>query len=96
MDPETPLVVPEVNPEDAASHKGIIANPNCSTIQMVVALNPLHRVNPIERIIVSTYQAVSGAGGPPRLRSCGSRSPLSRRAERDDISWKAFPASDCV
>ena len=62
MDPQVPLVVPEVNPEDIHSHKGIIANPNCSTIQMVVALSPLHRVNPIQRIIVSTYQAVSGTG----------------------------------
>ncbi|MBI2856041.1 MAG: aspartate-semialdehyde dehydrogenase [Chloroflexi bacterium] len=62
MDPQVPLVVPEVNPEDIHAHKGIIANPNCSTIQMVVALNPLHRVNPIQRIIVSTYQAVSGTG----------------------------------
>ncbi len=65
MDPETPLVVPEVNPEDLASkHNGIIANPNCSTIQMVVALNPLHKVNPIKRIIVDTYQAVAGTGTP--------------------------------
>ncbi|GAJ07705.1 unnamed protein product, partial [marine sediment metagenome] len=57
-----PLVVPEVNPEDIKWHNGIIANPNCSTIQMVVALYPLHRVNPIKRIIVDTYQAVSGTG----------------------------------
>ncbi len=62
MEPEIPLVVPEVNPEDLANHKGIIANPNCSTIQMVVALNPLHKVNPIKRIIVDTYQSVSGTG----------------------------------
>ena len=62
MDPDAPLVVPEVNPEDIRSHKGIIANPNCSTIQMVVALDPLHRVSPIRRIVVSTYQAVSGTG----------------------------------
>jgi aspartate-semialdehyde dehydrogenase len=62
MDPDAPLVVPEVNPEDISSHKGIIANPNCSTIQMVVALDPLHRVSPIRRIVVSTYQAVSGTG----------------------------------
>jgi aspartate-semialdehyde dehydrogenase len=55
-------VVPEVNPGDLAHHKGIISNPNCSTIQMVVALAPLHRVNPIKRIIVSTYQSVSGTG----------------------------------
>jgi len=62
METSVPLVVPEVNPEDIKCHKGIIANPNCSTIQMVVALYPLHKVNPIKRIIVSTYQAVSGAG----------------------------------
>ena len=62
MDPEVPLVVPEVNPEDIKLHKGIIANPNCSTIQMVVTLYPLHRVNPIKRIIVDTYQSVSGTG----------------------------------
>jgi aspartate-semialdehyde dehydrogenase len=62
MDKTVPLVVPEVNPEDIKKHKGIIANPNCSTIQMVVALYPLHRVNPIKRIIVDTYQAVSGTG----------------------------------
>ncbi|MBI2847227.1 MAG: aspartate-semialdehyde dehydrogenase [Chloroflexi bacterium] len=62
MDPEIPLVVPEVNPQDAMQHKGIIANPNCSTIQMVVALWPLHKVNPIKRVIVSTYQSVSGWG----------------------------------
>ncbi|SHF32532.1 aspartate-semialdehyde dehydrogenase [Seinonella peptonophila] len=62
MDPEVPLVVPEVNPEAIAQNKGIIANPNCSTIQMVVALKPLYDQFGIERIIVSTYQAVSGAG----------------------------------
>ncbi|MBA7505744.1 Aspartate-semialdehyde dehydrogenase [subsurface metagenome] len=62
MTPNIPLVVPEVNPEDIKWHKGIIANPNCSTIQLVVALYPLHRVNPIKRIIVDSYQAVSGTG----------------------------------
>ena len=62
MDSMVPLVVPEVNPEDIKWHKGIIANPNCSTIQLVVALYPLHKVNPIRRIVVSTYQAVSGSG----------------------------------
>jgi len=59
---EVPLVVPEVNFEDIEQHRGIIANPNCSTIQMVVALYPLHKVNRIKRIIVDTYQAVSGTG----------------------------------
>jgi len=62
MDPTVPLVVPEVNPQAARAHHGIIAGPNCSTTQMVVALWPLHRKNPIQRIIVDTYQAVSGTG----------------------------------
>jgi len=62
MDPNIPLVVPEVNPQDAAKHQGLIANPNCSTIQMVVALKPLHDLCKIKRIVVSTYQAVSGTG----------------------------------
>ncbi|KRE56669.1 aspartate-semialdehyde dehydrogenase [Paenibacillus sp. Soil750] len=62
MDPDTPLVVPEVNVEKINEHKGIIANPNCSTIQMVAALKPLYDRYGISRIIVSTYQAVSGAG----------------------------------
>lgn len=62
MEPWVPLVVPEVNPEDIEWHKGIIANPNCSTIQMVVVMHYLHRINPIKRIVVSTYQSVSGTG----------------------------------
>src|SRR5690606_14457718 len=62
MDEDVPLVVPEVNEEDLKHHKGIIANPNCSTIQMVVALKPIQEKYGLERVIVSTYQAVSGAG----------------------------------
>jgi aspartate-semialdehyde dehydrogenase len=62
MDPDVPLVVPEVNPHDVARHRGIIANPNCSTIQMVVALKPIHDAFRIRRVVVSTYQSVSGAG----------------------------------
>ena len=62
MEPDIPLVVPEVNPEDLDNHSGIIANPNCSTIQLVVALKPLHDAAKVRRVIVSTYQAVSGAG----------------------------------
>ena len=62
MDPDTPLVIPEVNPEDAHHHKGLIANPNCTTILMCLAVYPLHQVNPIKRIVVSTYQSASGAG----------------------------------
>jgi len=62
MDKDVPLIVPEVNPEDIKKHKNIISNPNCSTIQMVLALKPLHENFHIKRIVVSTYQAVSGAG----------------------------------
>ena len=62
MDPEVPLVVPEVNPQAIARHKGIIANPNCSTIIMMMALKPLYDLSKIKRIVVSTYQAVSGGG----------------------------------
>jgi len=62
MDDDVPLVVPEVNAGDVALHSGVIANPNCSTIQMVVALKPLFDLAPIKRVVVSTYQAASGAG----------------------------------
>ncbi len=62
MDPEVPLVVPEVNPEAAGAHRGIIANPNCTTILMALAVWPLHQVQPVRRIVASTYQSASGAG----------------------------------
>lgn len=62
MDPQVPLVVPEVNPQDILWHNGIISNPNCSTIQAVVALKPLHDSYALKRVVYSTYQAVSGAG----------------------------------
>ena len=69
MDPEVPLVVPEVNPEDVKWHKGIISNPNCSTIITVTAVNALNAISPIRAMTASTYQAVSGAGaeGPVEL-----------------------------
>jgi aspartate-semialdehyde dehydrogenase len=62
MNPEVPLVVPEINPKAVENHSGIIANPNCTTILMGVAIYPLHKIQPIQRIIVSTYQSASGAG----------------------------------
>lgn len=78
MDPKVPLVVPEVNPSAVDNHQGIIASPNCSTTQMVVALAPLHRAARVRRIVVSTYQATSGAGlaGTEELNS-STRSALS-------------------
>lgn len=64
MDADVPLIVPEVNPEAIADHSGVIANPNCSTIQMVVAMKPLYDLAKIKRVVVSTYQAASGGGAP--------------------------------
>ncbi len=63
MEPDVPLVVPEVNADDVESHRGILAIPNCSTTQMVMALYPLHQANPVRRVVVDTYQSVSGTGG---------------------------------
>jgi len=62
MDPDVPLVIPEINPQMISKHKGIIANPNCSTIIGIVPVWPLHKANPVKRMVVSTYQAASGAG----------------------------------
>jgi aspartate-semialdehyde dehydrogenase len=82
-----PLVVPEVNPEALENHQGIIASPNCSTTQMVVAMKPLHEVSKIKRVVVSTYQATSGAGvaGQEDLVE-GTRSAL----EEKEWNYKAF------
>ncbi len=87
MDKNVPLVVPEVNPEDVKLHKGIIANPNCSTIIALVALAPLHKFAKIKRIIASTYQAVSGAGkeGMEELQQ-----QVYDYAEQKKLSIKAF------
>lgn len=88
MDPAVPLVVPEVNPEDVKGHKGIIANPNCSTIQMVVALKPIHDTAKIKRVVVSTYQAVSGAG----LEAIEELTTQTRAVlEQGDGTPKVFP-----
>jgi aspartate-semialdehyde dehydrogenase len=81
MEKKVPLVVPEVNPHAIKAHKGIIANPNCSTIQMVVALWPLHKAAKIKRIVVSTYQSVSGAGAKNAVELMQESSSL---AEVDD------------
>jgi len=64
MDQDVPLVVPEINGADVAKHKGIIATPNCATMPVVMALWPLHQVNPVKRVVAATYQSVSGTGGP--------------------------------
>ncbi len=87
MEPNVPLVVPEVNPEAAFKHEGIISSPNCSTTQMVVAMKPLHDAGRITRVIVSTYQATSGAGvsGQEDLEE-GTRAAQAGR----DYEYKAF------
>ena len=105
MDPDVPLVVPEVNPQaiDMAftgAGKGIIANPNCSTIQMVVALKPLHDTVPIRRIVVSTYQSVSGGGKAAmdelftQTRAVYVSDPLTREVFTKDISFNCIPHID--
>ncbi|MFP4353816.1 MAG: aspartate-semialdehyde dehydrogenase [Phycisphaerae bacterium] len=88
MDPEVPLVIPEVNPEDIHKHNGIIANPNCSTIIMNVPVWPLHKVNPLRRVVVSTYQAASGAGAAAMAElEAGARAFL----DKQPFTPKALP-----
>ncbi len=90
MDPDVPLVVPEVNPEDIRLHNGIIANPNCSTIQAVVALKPLYDAYGLKRIVYSTYQSVSGAGKK-------GADELSRSLAGEEPSLMPHPiASNCI
>ena len=88
MASDVPLVVPEVNPEDARSHDGIIAGPNCSTTQLVVALAPIHRVNPITRVIVDSYQAVSGTGAAAVQEL---RDQTHQWAEDEEIGRSVYP-----
>lgn len=92
MDPNVPLVIPEVNPHAISEHQGIIASPNCSTTQMVVALKPLHDAAVVKRVLVSTYQATSGAGtqGAEDLIE-GSRAALDASADRYDYTAFAHP-----
>ena len=78
MDPNVPLVVPEVNPEDVKWHKGIISNPNCSTIITITAVNALNKLSPIKSMIASTYQAVSGAGAGGPLELMGEVEALAK------------------
>lgn len=97
MDPKVPLVVPEVNPDAVVNHQGIIASPNCSTTQMVVALAPLHRAARVRRVVVSTYQATSGAGlaGSEELRSATSAQlagqPQAPQVFQHNIAFNLIP-----
>jgi len=90
MDKDVPLVVPEVNPQAISRHKGIIANPNCSTIIMVMALKPLYNLSRIKRIVVSTYQAVSGAGreGMDELKA-----QLESLVRGEEVEAKVLPVA---
>ena len=100
MDEKVPLVVPEINPKQAFEHQGLIANPNCSTIQMVVALNPIHRAANIQRVVVSTYQAVSGAGASAmeelkqQLRAWANEEPMKQEVFPTQIAFNLFPHID--
>ncbi len=86
MDPKVPLVVPEINPADIQKHQGIIANPNCSTIIMLVPIHPIHKINHIKRIIVSTYQAASGAGAKAMQElETQSRDVLAGKKARKEV-----------
>ncbi len=88
MDPQVPLVVPEVNPEDVLKHKGLIANPNCTTIQMVVALKPIEELSHIKKVHVATYQAASGAGatGMAELET-----QINQLVNGEEITVNKFP-----
>lgn len=100
MDPDVPLVVPEVNPEDVKNHKGIIANPNCSTIIMVAALKPIYDAAGIKRVVVSTYQAVSGAGKEgleelaTQVRQVSEGEAVTPRVFQHQIAFNLIPHID--
>jgi aspartate-semialdehyde dehydrogenase len=100
MDPAAPLVVPEVNPSAAFAHRGIIANPNCSTIQMVLALKPLHDAAVLKRVVVSTYQSVSGTGLAAiaeltaQSRAVLDSEPIAREVYPAQIGFNCFPHID--
>ena len=86
MDPKVPLVIPEINAKDIQKHKGIIANPNCSTIIMLVPVYPIHKNNRVKRIIVSTYQAASGAGAKAMVElETQARDVLEKRPVKKEI-----------
>lgn len=102
MDPEVPLVVPEVNPEDLRRHKGIIASPNCTTIGLVMALKPLHDLARITRVIVTTMQAVSGTGKEAieeleqqvRAWTEGHRGELPHTVYKRQIAFNVLPYAE--
>ena len=100
MEPDVPLVVPEVNPEDVKLHHGVIANPNCSTIIMLVAVAPLHRAKKLRRMVASTYQATSGAGAKgmaellEQTRQILDGQPIAPKAFAHRIAFNLIPHID--
>jgi aspartate-semialdehyde dehydrogenase len=102
MDPNVPLVVPEVNGEDTLEHTGIIANPNCSTIILLMALAPLHRLSPVRRVVVSTYQAASGAGASAmreleeQSRSYLASEPIAKEIFPHQIAFNLFSHNTAI
>ena len=96
MDPTTPLVVPEINPQEIGSHNGIIANPNCSTIVMTVPVWPIHQAVGVERVVVSTYQAASGAGAAAmnelaqQARDWAAGDPITQEVFDRQYIWNLF------
>jgi len=100
LDPKVPLVIPEVNPEALKNHKGLIANPNCSTIQMLLVAKPLHDAFGIKRIVVSTYQAVSGTGLPAikelteQAKAFAAGHPINYSVYPRQILFNALPHID--
>ncbi|MDD5747551.1 MAG: aspartate-semialdehyde dehydrogenase [Actinomycetota bacterium] len=100
MDPDVPLIVPEVNPDAAFANKGIIANPNCSTIQLVVALAPLHRRFVIKRVVVTTFQSVSGTGKEAveelkgQVRQIEEGKPVTKSVYPHQIAYNCLPHID--
>jgi len=102
LNPQVPLVIPEINPEAAAQHQGIIANPNCSTILMAVAVYPLHKLQPVERMVVSTYQSASGAGAQAMVElQDQARAVLAGEAPQAEIfpyplAFNVFPHNSAL
>ena len=100
MDPKVPLVIPEVNADDLIGHQGIVSTPNCTTVPLVIALHPLHKANPLKRVVVDTYQAVSGVGGAAiaelteqATRVLGGQ-PIQPQVFPRQIGFNVIPAVD--
>ena len=102
MDPGVPLVIPEINPADIKKHKGIIANPNCSTIIMLVPVHAIHRKNPVKKAVISTYQAASGAGAramrelEDQARDVLSGKPARKEVFPHQIAFNLFSHNSAV